>query len=177
MSFPEARLRTGLPATEAKAFAKETTRHPEWVTDLIRMSSEPEGGTVPRKASWVLRHAALADNNCVRGHARSILDAVDASQDVSVHRELLKALLEAPEQELHAMAEDLYDLGLGLCADDAMPVAMVHVGVLLLHASGLKLGEEVIDVWRERGQMAKTAPLARFLSKQLAALGQAPGFV
>ena len=51
---------------------------------------------------------------------------MDASQDVGVHRELLKALLEAPEQELHAMAEDLYDLGLGLCADDAMPVAMVH---------------------------------------------------
>ena len=42
------------------------------------------------------------------------------------------------------MGEELYDLGLGLCADDTMPVAMVHVGVLLLHASGLKLGEEVL---------------------------------
>ena len=100
------------------------------------------------------------------------MDAVDASSDASVHRELLKALLEAPQQELQAMGEELYDLGLGLCADDTMPVAMVHVGVLLLHASGLKLGSEVTEVWRDRGQTAKTAPLARYLSKQLAALQQ-----
>ena len=172
MSFPEARLQTGLPATEAKAFAKETTTHPEWVIELIDISSRPDGGTVPRKAAWVLRHAALLDANCIQGQARSILDAVDASSDASVHRELLKALLEAPQQELHAVSEELYDLGLGLCADDTMPVAMVHVGVLLLHASGLKLGQEVVEVWRERGQTAKTAPLARFLSKQLAALQQ-----
>lgn len=59
MSFPEAKLRTGLPATEAKAFAAETTRHPEWVHDLIRISAQPVGGTVPRKAAWVLRHAAM----------------------------------------------------------------------------------------------------------------------
>ena len=172
MSFPEARLFTGLPAAEAKACAKETTAHPEWVLDLIRISSRPDGGTVPRKASWVLRHTALLDSNCIHGHVRSILDAVDASSDASVHRELLKALLEAPQQELHAMGEELYDLGLGLCADDTMPVAMVHVGVLLLHASGFKLGAEVAEVWRDRGQTAKTAPLARFLSKQLAALQQ-----
>ena len=172
MSFPEARLFTGLPATEAKAFAQETTAHPEWVLDLIRISSRPDGGTIPRKAAWVLRHAALLDAKCIEGQARSILDAVDASSDASVHRELLKALLEAPQQELHAMGEELYDLGLGLCADDTMPVAVVHVGVLLLHASGLKLGSEVTEVWRDRGQTAKTAPLARFLSKQLAALQQ-----
>lgn len=172
MSFPEARLNTGLPATEAKDLAKETAAHAEWMIDLIRISSRPEGGTVPRKASWVLRHAALFDATCVQGQVRPILDAVDASSDASVHRELLKALLEAPQHELHALGEELYDLGLGLCADDAMPVAMVHVGVLLLHASGLKLGEEVVEVWRERGQTAKTAPLARFLSKQLAALQQ-----
>ena len=110
---------------------------------------------------------------CIEGHARSILDAVEPTQ-TQASIELLKALLEAPEQELHAMAEDLYDLGLGLCADDTMPVAMVHVGVLLLHASGLKLGSEVGEVWRERGQTAKTAPLARFLSKQLAALQRLP---
>ena len=172
MSFPEARLFTGLPAPEAKAFAQETTAHPERVLDLIRISSRPDGGTVPRKSAWVLRHAALLDAKCIEGQARSILDAVDASSDASVHRELLKALLEAPQQELHAMGEELYDLGLGLCADDTMPVAMVHVGVLLLHASGLKLGSEVTEVWRARGQTAKTAPLARFLSKQLAAIQQ-----
>ena len=172
MSFPEARLFTGLPATEAKAFAKETTAHPEWVLDLIRISSRSDGGTVPRKASWVLRHAALLDASCIQGQARSILDAVDASPDTSVHRELLKALLEAPEEELQAVGEELHDLGLGLCADENMPVAMVHVGVLLLHASGFKLGTEVAEVWRERGQIAKTVPLSRFLSKQLAALQQ-----
>ena len=174
MSFPEARLFTGLPATEAKALAKKTTAHPEWVLDLIRISSRPDGGTVPRKASWVLRHAALLDANCIQGQARSILNAVDASSDASVHRELLKALLEAPQQELHAMGEELHDLGLGLCGDDTIPVAMVHVGVLLLYASGLKLGSEVVEVWRDRGQTAKTAPLARFLSKQLAMLQQEP---
>lgn len=174
MSFPEARLQTGLPVKEAKAFAKETTAHPEWVHDLIRISARPDGGTVPRKASWVLRHAALFDANCMRGQARSILDAVDASPDASVHRELLKALLEAPQQELHAIGEELYALGLGLSADDTMPVAMVHVGVLLLHASGLKLGSEVVEVWRERGQTAKTAPLARFLSKQISAIQPRP---
>jgi hypothetical protein len=170
MNFPEARLCTGLPVNEAKALAREATEHQEWVSDLIRISSRPEGGTIPRKSSWVLRHAALLDANCIEGHARSILDAVNTSQDSSVHRELLKALLEASPHELQAMGEDLHELGLGLCADDTMPVAMVHVGVLLLHASGLKLGSEVAEVWRERGQTAKTASLARFLSWQLAAL-------
>jgi hypothetical protein len=119
MSFPEARLRTGLPAEEAKGMARETAHHPDWVLDLLRISGQPKGGTIPRKASWVLRHAAL------------------------------------------------YDLGLGLCADTTLPVAMVHVGVQLLHASGMPLGEEVAEVWRERGAHAETAPLARFLAKQL----------
>jgi hypothetical protein len=98
------------------------------------------------------------------------LDAVDACQDASVHRELLKALLEAPNEELAALSESLYDLGLGLCADPESPVAMVHVGVMLLHASSLPLGDEVVEVWREKGRAAPTQPLARFLVKQLAAL-------
>ena len=124
---------------------------------------------MPRKAAWVLRHAALKDPSCVAGQARAMLDAVDSCQDTSVHREVLKALLEAPKEELHTMGEELYDLGLGLCADPSLPVAMVHVGVMLLHASGLKLGEEGLGVAR-RGAQAETAPLARFLSKQLAAM-------
>ena len=172
MTFPEDRLRTGLPATEAKAFARDTVRNPAWVDDLIRIASDPQGGTVPRKASWVLRHAALGDPAVVKGKAVDILDAVDESPDPSVHRELLKALLEVDPAELARLGEDLYDLGLGLCADEAMPVAMVHVGVLLLHASQKPLGQEVAEVWATRGAHAETAPLARFLSKQLAALKQ-----
>ena len=125
---------------------------------------------MPRKAAWVLRHAALKDPSCVAGQARAMLDAVDSCQDTSVHREVLKALLEVPKEELRTMGEELYDLGLGLCADPSLPVAMVHVGVMLLHASGQTLGEEVALVWRERGAQAETAPLARFLSKQLAAM-------
>ena len=93
-------------------------------------------------------------------------------QDTSVHRELLKALLEAPEEELRRLGPELFDLGLGLCADASLPVAMVHVGVLLLHASGEPLGAEVAEVWRERGANAETAPLARFLAKQLEALSR-----
>lgn len=170
MTFPEDRLRTGLPATEAKAFARDTSHHPAWVDDLIRIASDPKGGTVPRKASWVLRHAALEDPTVVQAKAEDILEAVDKSQDPSVHRELLKALLEIEPSELARLGEDLYDLGLGLCADKSMPVAMVHVGVLLLHASQKPLGQEVADIWAARGTHAETAPLARFLSKQLAAL-------
>ena len=172
MTFPEERLRTGLPATEAKAFAQDTVRNPAWVDELIRIASNPDGGTVPRKASWVLRHAALGDPAVVKGKAGDILDAVDESQDPSVHRELLKALLEVDPAELAGLGEDLYDLGLGLCADEGMPVAMVHVGVLLLHASQKPLGQEVAEVWATRGAHAETAPLSRFLSKQLAALKQ-----
>lgn len=168
MRFPESRLRTGLPAEEAKQLARETAHHPDWVQDLILICAHPQGGTVPRKASWVLRHASLYDKSVVAGHGAAILRAVDQSQDASVHRELLKALVELPNPELRAMGEDLYDLGLGLCADTTLPVAMVHVGVQLLYASGVPLGEEVAEVWRERGSNAETAPLARFLSKQLA---------
>lgn len=170
MSFPEERLRTGLPAAEAKQLAHETARHPDWVQDLLRISSHPKGGTVPRKASWVLRHAALCDKSVIQGHGASILSAVDQSADASVHRELLKALLEVSKPELEELGEDLYELGLGLCADTVLPVAMVHVGVQLLHASGCRLGEEVVEVWRERGARAETAPLGRFLAKQLSSL-------
>ena len=169
MTFPEERLRTGIPATEAKAFARATVRNPAWVDELIRIASNPLGGTVPRKASWVLRHAALGDPAVVKGKGMNILDAVDESQDPSVHRELLKALLEVDPEELAKFGEDLYDLGLGLCADEGMSVAMVHVGVLLLQASQKSLGQEVAEVWVTRGAHAETEPLARFLGKQLAA--------
>lgn len=172
MTLPEDRLRTGLPVTEAKTFARDTVRKPAWVDELIRIASNPQGGTVPRKASWVLRHAALSDPVVVKGKGTDILDAVNESQDPSVHRELLKALLEVDPTELARLGEDLYDLGLGLCADEGTPVAMVHVGVLLLHASQKPLGQEVAEVWSRRGAHAETAPLARFLSKQLAALNQ-----
>lgn len=170
MRFPEDRLRTGLPAEEAKRLARETAHHPDWVHDLILISSQPKGGTIPRKASWVLRHAALYDKSVLVGHGAAILRAVDQSPDASVHRELLKALVELPAAELKPMGEGLYDLGLGLCADTSLPVAMVHVGVQLLYASGLPLGKEVAEVWRERGAHAETAPLGRFLSKQLKAM-------
>ena len=170
MGFPKQQLRTGLPADEAKRLARETADHPDWVHDLIVISAQSKGGTIPRKASWVLRHAALYDKSVLVGHGAAILRAVDQSQDASVHRELLKALVELPAAELKAMGEDLYDLGLGLCADTSLPVAMVHVGVQLLHASELPLGEEVAEVWRDRGSNAQTAPLARFLSKQLEAM-------
>ena len=83
MTFPEARLRTGLPAVEAKAFAKEASSHTEWVEELIRISSDPDGGTVPRKAAWVLRHAALHNPACVADRGVALLDAVDDSQDTS----------------------------------------------------------------------------------------------
>ena len=163
-------MRTGLPATKAKAFSKDTLRNPAWVDDLIRIASDPIGGTVPRKASWVLRHAALGDPAVVKDKAVDILDAVDEFQYPSVHHELLKALLEVDPTELARLGEDLYDLGLGLCAGEGMPVAMVYVGMLLLHASQQPLRQEVAEVWARRGADAETAPLVHFLSKQLAAL-------
>ncbi|MEC8360955.1 MAG: hypothetical protein VX002_01525 [Bacteroidota bacterium] len=46
MSLPEAKLRTGFLATEAKAVSKETIRHSEWEHDLIHLSTRPEGGAV-----------------------------------------------------------------------------------------------------------------------------------
>ncbi|MDG1674629.1 MAG: hypothetical protein P8H88_04205 [Flavobacteriales bacterium] len=170
MSFPEAQLCTGLPADEARRLARETVEHSGWVQDLIRIASDPEGGTAPRKAAWVLRHAALCDASALAGQGLALLRAVDESQDASVHRELLKTLLELPQAELNALGEELHELGLGLCADTSLPVAMVHVGVQLIHASGLPWNEEVADVWRERGARAETVPLARFLSKQLQAI-------
>jgi hypothetical protein len=110
------------------------------------------------------------DKSCVTGLVSGILDAVDQCEDTSVHHELLKALLEVPNYERRQLGPELYDLGLGLCPDSSQPVAMVFVGVQLLTASGCDLGEEVREVWRERGTSAQTAPIARFLSRQLAAI-------
>ena len=76
MTFPEDRFRASLPATEAKVFARDTVSNPAWVDELIQISFDPNGGNVPRKASWVLRHAALGDPAVVKGKAVDILDAV-----------------------------------------------------------------------------------------------------
>lgn len=108
------------------------------------------------------------DKSCVTGLVSGILDAVDQCEDTSVHHELLKALLEVPNYERRQLGPELY--GLGLCPDSSQAVAMVYVGVQLLTASGSDLGEEVREVWRERGTSAQTAPIARFLSRQLAAI-------
>lgn len=91
MRFPAKRLRTGLPVDEALSLAQEAASNPEWMHDLIAISSERVSGTASRKASWIIRHAAMIDAKCVQGRGRDLMDAVDASMDPSVHRELLKA--------------------------------------------------------------------------------------
>ncbi len=168
MRFPEDSLRTGLPVEEVQRLAQKAAIRPDWIADLIEISGRPQGGTASRKASWILRHVARLDTTCIAHQSQALLRAIDQSGDPRVHRELLKALLDLPKEELEGMGEDLYELGLGLCADPSLPVAMVHVGVQLLHTSGQPLGEEVVEIWRERGAQAETPALARFLAMQLA---------
>ena len=54
---------------------QDTVRNPAWVDELIHAWLPIDGGTVPRKASWVLAHAALGDPAVVKGKAVDILDA------------------------------------------------------------------------------------------------------
>ena len=49
MTFPEDRLRTGLPATEAKAFARDTVRNPAWVDELIALLPIPRAAPCPAR--------------------------------------------------------------------------------------------------------------------------------
>ena len=163
-----------MTATKLELFVAPASARGAMIAGLSSVASSTwllDRATVARLL-LVLRHAALHNPACVADRGVALLDAVDDSQDTSVHRELFKALLEAPEEELRRLGPELFDLGLGLCADASLPVAMVHVGVLLLHASGEPLGAEVAEVWRERGANAETAPLARFLAKQLEALSR-----
>ena len=135
--------------------------------ERIRSAISSLAGSKWSALAWIVAHGDSYEST------QSLVERVAAAARVSPAARQ-KALLEAPKEELHSMGEELYDLGLGLCADPLLPVAMVHVGVMLLHASGQTLGEEVALVWRERGAQAETAPLARFLSKQLAAMRSRP---
>ena len=79
----------------------------------------------------------------------------------------MKAMLLAPQEELAGRAEELCHLGLGFCADPSLPAAMVRVGVQMIEASQLPVGEDVLDVWRARGSQAEAPTMARFLAKQI----------
>lgn len=152
---------------EAQRLGQEASQRPAWIQDLIGAIQEPHDAVAPRKAAWVLKQAAMHDNGCVVGQTGLLLATTERTSDPSVWRELLKAMLLAPQKELAGRAEELYHLGLGFCADPALPAAMVHVGVQMIEASQLPVGEDVLDVWRERGSQAETPTMARFLAKQI----------
>ena len=109
----------------------------------------------------------MHDNGCVVGQAGLLLAATERTSDPSVWRKLLKAMLMAPPKELAGRAEELCHLGLGFCADPALPAAMVHVGVQMIEASQLPVGEDVLDIWRARGSQAEPPTMAKFLAKQI----------
>ena len=102
-----------------------------WVPALIEACKYPKPRN--RKAAWVLHHIFLRHTNLIEPRVEQLIDVLHASEDVSVHRELLKILVEIKinKWEWVKFSPLLFDLGVGILFDEAQIKGMHYIAIRL----------------------------------------------
>ena len=102
-----------------------------WVPALIEACkySKPRN----RKAACVLHHIFLRHTKLIEPKVEALIDVLHASEDGSVHRELLKILVEIKINELEwvEFSPLLFDLGVGILFDEAQTKGMHYIAIRL----------------------------------------------
>ena len=125
-------LVTALGIAEVVALADYATEDETWVPALLEACkhSKPRN----RKAAWVLHHIFLRHPRFIEPKVEQIISALDASEDGSVHRELLKVLVEVNLNEADWMKYRamLFDLGVGILFDEDQTKGMHYIAMRLV---------------------------------------------
>ena len=134
-------LRRGVPVAEIRSLAVEVAADPTKIEALISLLLQSDSHDKVRlqKAAWVLNHAFQSDERAFfafRGPLGDVLDAVD---DPSALRELLK-MLASPvwvDLEKETQRRDILDLGLGLLHVNDLPLALHYAAMQLVQSRAL----------------------------------------
>lgn len=140
-------LVTGLGIAEVIALADYATEDETWVPALLEACkhSKPKN----RKAAWVLHHIFLRHPRLIEPQVAQIIEALDASEDGSVHRELLKVLVEVKLNDADWMkySSMLFDLGVGMLFDEDQTKGM--------HYIAMRLAEKFVKSEKDRREAVK----------------------
>ena len=125
-------LVTALGISEVIALADYATEDATWVPALLEACKHPKPRN--RKAAWVLHHIFLRHPRFIEPNVKQLIEALDASEDGSVHRELLKVIVEVNLNEADWMkySSMLFDLGVGILFDVDQTKGMHYIAMRLV---------------------------------------------
>jgi len=126
-------LRRGVPIDEIKAAARATAADPQCIQALFDLLIHPNGfNCIQRqKAAWILHHAFQLDERAFLPLRAQLGRALDATEDPSALRELLKVLASPlwADSESEAQRRDAFELATGMLYVEDVPVA-VHYAAM-----------------------------------------------
>ena len=125
-------LVTALGIAEVVALADYATEDETWVPALFEACTHSKPRN--RKAAWVLHHIFLRHPRFIEPKVEQLIAALDASEDGSVHRELLKVLVEVKlnDEDWIKFSSMLFDLGVGILFDEDQTKGMHYIAMRLV---------------------------------------------
>jgi len=134
-------LRKGVPVAEIRSLAVEVAADQTKIEALISLLLQSDSHDKVRlqKAAWVLNHAFQQDERAFFALRGPLGDALDAVDDPSALRELLK-MLASPvwvDLETEIQRRDLLELGLGLLHVEELPLALHYAAMQLVQSRAL----------------------------------------
>lgn len=144
-------LRRGVPIAEIKQAAKTVAREPALIRGLLHMLGAPQDFSKIeiQKAAWLVNHAFQVDDRGFLPLRRELGHALDATEDVSALRELLKMLAQAVwlDVETEDQRHETLDLAMGLLYVSDVPVAVHYAAMQMMQsrAKGRLAVEEALE--------------------------------
>lgn len=170
----------GMRIDEVKACAMRCISEPEGIPVILELLEHPEEyrPIQLQKGAWVLYHAFQLDPRCLMLHRKALGRVLDATENESVLRELLKILATPMWLDIESIAEraELRELGLELL--------LVEDAALALHYAALQIIQtrSILPEEREQAQRSiravrmmlpdQSSPLARCMTRHEKKLDQ-----
>jgi len=126
-------LVTALGREQVVVLADFATEDESWVPALFEACKYSKPRNRNRKAAWVLHHIFLRHPKLIEPIVEQLIDVLDASEDSSVHRELLKVIVEVEIDKSAWMkfSPMLFDLGVGILFDERQTKGMHYIAIRL----------------------------------------------
>lgn len=142
-------LRRGVPIEEIKAAARATAADPLFVKAFFDLLIHPNGFNriQCQKAAWILHHAFQQDERAFLPLRAELGRALDATEDPSALRELLKVLASPlwADAESEVQRIDALELAAGILYVENVPVA-VHYAAMQTLQSRVQSASEFEEV-------------------------------
>lgn len=160
-------LRRGVPIAEVKTAAARVAESAEMTEAILGVLTEPSAWSKIQlqKAAWVLNHAFQCDERGFLPRREQLARALDATEDTSALRELLKLLAHPVwiDVETEGQRCDMLELATGLLFVTDVPAALHYAAMQILHSRAQTAAEceEALEALEalHRELDAESAPL------------------